>query len=269
VGGSVRNSFGVAGGASTNLFTVQGKLAGPPVAVFAAPELTNFGDAAPGQPVTRTITVTSFGVPDDAGRSALAMGVAGVTGPQAAEFAMVENTCTGQTLPSGATCTVTVQFTPAAAGARTANLDFSHNAAGAASRVILTGTGAAPPATLVAGSRAAGRLRVSRLRTTHRMSRARVLRRGLRLSMRLPQQTEVLQIAVYRFRGRTLVRKPVWLGYRVVGRLSRGGLYRVRLDSRTLRRRMKAGRYQLNVTPGLGKRDLGVTTTTPIRITRR
>ena len=74
---------------------------------------------------------------------------------------------------------------------------------------------------------------------------------------------------MYRFRGRTLVRTPVWLGYRVVGRLGRSGLYRVRLDSRTLRRRMKAGRYQLNVTPGLSKRELGRTTTTPVRITRR
>ena len=101
------------------------------------------------------------------------------------------------------------------------------------------------------------------------MSRVRVLRRGLRLSMRLPAQTEVLKIAVYRVRNGRANREPVWLGYRVVGRIGRSGLYRVRLDSRALRQRLKAGLYQLNVTPGLSKRQLGRTTTTRIRITRR
>jgi hypothetical protein len=66
-------------------------------------------------------------------------------------------------------------------------------------------------------------------------------------------------------RGRA-ERTPVWLGYRLVGH---AGLYRLRLDSRALRRRLKAGLYQVNVTPGISRRDLGRTASTRIRITRR
>jgi hypothetical protein len=84
--------------------------------------------------------------------------------------------------------------------------------------------------------------------------------------MRLPAGTEILKIAIFRVRNDKVLRRPVWLGYRVVP--SRAGLYRLRLDSRTLRRRLKAGLYQVNVTPGLSKRQLGRTTTTRIRITR-
>jgi hypothetical protein len=266
-GGSVRNTFGVGGGATTDLFTVQGKLAGPPVPVFQAPRGTDFGATTLGAPVTRTVTVGSFGVPDAAGRSNLAVGPVSVSGPQAAEFAITGNTCTGQVLPSGASCAVAVTFSPGALGARSASLDIGHNSAGGGSHIALGGAGAQSAAE-VAALALRNRLRINRLRTTHRMSRARVLRRGLRLSMRLPADAEVLKLAVYRVRGGRVNRRPVWLGYRVVGRLGPGGLYRVRLDSRTLRRRLKAGLYQLNVTPGVSKRQLGATSTTRIRITR-
>jgi hypothetical protein len=274
VGGTNGDSFtitGLGGGGTTNLFTVAGILAGPPVPVFRAPATGDFGSTPPGVPVTRTITVTNFGVPDDAGRSNLAIGAIGLSGPQAAEFAIVGNTCSGQSMKSGASCAVAVQFAPGAPGARTASLDFAHNAVAGASHIALGGTATAPALTsaAVAGTSAASRLRISKLRTTHRMSRARVLRRGMRLSMRLPAGTEILKVAVYRVRRGKVVRKPVWLGYRVVGRLGRNGLYRVRLDSRALRRRLKAGLYQVNVTPGVSKRELGRTTTTRVRITRR
>jgi hypothetical protein len=268
-GGSVRNTFGVAGGASTGLFTVQGKLAGPPVPVFEAPGATDFGNSPVGAPVQRTITVSSFGVPDAGGASNLAMNVVAVSGPNAAEFPVVANGCSSHIMVSGQTCSVTVQFTPAAPGVKQASLDFGHNGAGGASHVALSGGGTPPVAAAVAGASAASRLAISRLRTTHRMSRARVLQRGLRFSMRLPANTEILKIAVYRVRSGKIVRKPVWLGFRVVGRVSRSGLYRVRLDSRALRSRLKAGLYQVNVTPGLSKRQLGRTSTTRLRITRR
>jgi hypothetical protein len=265
------NAFRVARGvtaATTNLLTVEGKLAGPPVPVFDGPGPTDFGSTAPGAPVTRTVTVTSFGVPDAAGRSHLAVSGVAVSGPQAPEFTVVGNTCTGAVMPSGATCAVTVQFAPGAAGARSAVLDIAHNAAGGGAHIALGGTGAVPTAA-VAGVSLSSRLRISKLRTSHRMSRARVVRRGLRLSMRLPTDTEILKIAVYRVREGRVVPQPVWLGFRVVGRIGRSGLYRVSLDSRALRQRMKVGLYQVNVTPGLSKRQLGRTTSTRVRITRR
>jgi hypothetical protein len=265
VGGSVRNSFGVSGGASTRLFTVQGKLAGPPVPVFSASSTMDFGPANLGGPVTRSYRITSFGVPDAGGASNLMFGP--ITPAGAPDFTIVGNTCSGRVLPSGTNCDLTLQFNPGALGPRNATLDIVHNGQNHGTRVVLGGTGI--PTAVVAAASARSPLRITRLRTTHRMSRARVLRRGLRFSMRLPQGTEILKIAVYRTRSGKVIRKPVWLGFRVVGRIPPSGLYRIRLDSRALRQRLKAGLYQVNITPGLSKRDLGRTSTTRIRITRR
>jgi hypothetical protein len=189
-------------------------------------------------------------------------GSIGIAGPQASAFALVGNSCSGRAIPSGQSCQLTVQLNPVGTGNYTAALNVSHNSLNAQTGIALNGVvGSAQ----VAGT-AASRLTVRRLRTTHRLTRARVLRRGLRLTMRLPAGTEVVRIAVFRVRKGKVVRKPVWLGYRVP---SHAGLYRLTLDSRALRRRLKAGLFQVNVTPGVSKRQLGRTTTTRVRITRR
>jgi hypothetical protein len=270
------NAFSI-GASSTSLFTVQGKLAGPPVPVFNGPGTVDLGTQAPGVPTTRTVTVESFGVPAADGSSNLAVGSPGISGANAAEFGIVGNTCTGVAMPSGATCTITVAFNPAAPGARTASLDIPHNAQGAISHVALTGTGAAPPpvaapaapaaapGVAVAGA-AARSLALQRLRITHRVSRARILQRGLRLSMRLPEGTEVVRVAIYRTRGNRRSGRPVYLAFRLA---PRAGLFRLTLDSRALRQRLKAGRYQLNVTPGASRTQLGRTTKTFFRVTTR
>ena len=265
-GGSVRNTFGFSGGGlsgSTNLFTVAGKLAGPPVPVIETASAADFGSTTKAAPVQRTITITSFGVPDAAGRSNLAFGPIAMVGGQAAAFSLVGNTCSGASLPSGQSCQLTVQMTPKDAGAYSAGLKVTTNSAETVTTIGLNGVVAAAG---VNGASARSRLTVRKLRTTHRLTRARVLRRGLRLTMRLPAGTEILKIAIFRVRNDKVLRRPVWLGYRVVP--SKAGLYRLRLDSRTLRRRLKAGLYQVNVTPGLSKHQLGRTTTTRIRITR-
>jgi hypothetical protein len=262
-GGSVRNTFGVVGGASTDLFTVAGKLAGPPVPVVNAPGAVDFGTTPAATPVTRTIKVTSFGVPDAGGASNVVFGPLGFSGPQAAAFALIGNDCSGRALPSGTTCQLTVQLNPAATGAYSAALDFTTNAG--ATHIALNGAVGGSSAQAVAAASGGG-LAVRSLRTTHRLSRARVLRRGLRLTMHIPQGTEIVKVSVLRVRHGKVLRKPVWLGYRVAP--SRAGLYRLRLDSRALRRRLKAGLYQVNVTPGVSKRQLGATATTRIRITR-
>jgi hypothetical protein len=266
-GGTNGNSFVVSGpgGSSTNLFTVQGQLAGPPVPIINAPAAVDFGPAPVGVPVQKTITVRSFGVPDAAGASNLSFGApASIGGSAPGSYSIIGNTCAG-VFASGQGCQITVQMVAPAAGAQAAVLSIPSNATGGNGTVALSGSGLAAG---VAGIASRSSFRITKLRTTHRMSRARVLRDGIRLSMRLPQGTEILKISVLRVRNGRANRKPVWFAYRLVGRVGAGGLYRVRLNSRALRRRMKPGLYQLNVTPGLSKRELGATSTTRIRITR-
>jgi hypothetical protein len=155
-----------------------------------------------------------------------------------------------------------MQLNPVGTGNYTAALNISHNSRGGQTGIALNGVvGGAQ----VAGAGARSRLTVRKLRTTHRLNRARVQRRGLRLTMRLPQGTEILKVSVLRIRtGRTP--ELVWFAYR---HPSKAGLYRLSLNSRKLRGRLRAGLYVVNVTPGVSKRQLGRTSSTRIRITRR
>src|SRR3954452_10479054 len=267
IGGTARNSFGFSGGGlsgATNLFIVAGKVAGLPVPVFEAPASESWGAVAPGASVVQNVPITSFGVADAGGASNLAFGNIAIAGPNASEFTIVGNNCSGRVLPSGSNCALNIRFAPTAGGLRSAELDIQHNAVNGGARILLNGTGAVPGAGVAGAS--ASRLAIRKLRTTHRMSRARVARNGLRLSMVVPQGTEIIKVSVNRIRNNKVVRKPVWLGFRVAP--SRAGLYRLTLDSRTLRRRMKVGLYVIKVTPGASKQQLGATTTTRIRITR-
>jgi hypothetical protein len=61
------------------------------------------------------------------------------------------NTC-GTTLAAGATCTITVAFTPTLNGTRTGTLSVVDNSAGSPHTVSLTGTGAGPDASLSAST---------------------------------------------------------------------------------------------------------------------
>ena len=64
------------------------------------------------------------------------------------DFAISANTC-GATLAAGASCSVSVIFTPKALGARTGTLTFTDNAANSPQTVGLSGTGVkVPPASL-------------------------------------------------------------------------------------------------------------------------
>lgn len=90
------------------------------------------------------------------GNAALAITSLTIAGTNANEFAQT-NTC-GSSLTAGSTCTVTVTFTPANVGARSASLNLSDNAVGNPSQAIaLTGTGTSavasvtPPAGPVTG----------------------------------------------------------------------------------------------------------------------
>jgi hypothetical protein len=67
-----------------------------------------------------------------------------LAGPNASEFGITANTCAGQTLAALATCTVSVRFAPATAGAKTATLNIIGTPGGTTS-ASLTGTATSPP----------------------------------------------------------------------------------------------------------------------------
>jgi hypothetical protein len=83
----------------------------------------------------QTVFVTNIGT------DTLNLGGISTTG----DFAQV-NSC-NTTLASGATCQVSVTFTPTATGSRTGTLVFTDDASGSPQQLNLTGTGLATPAT--------------------------------------------------------------------------------------------------------------------------
>jgi glucose/arabinose dehydrogenase/PKD repeat protein len=119
---------------------VYGGTATPAPALTVSPSSVAFGSRAvgtggPAVPVTVTNTGTA------------AAGITGVTA--GGDFAQT-NTC-GTSLAAGASCTVSVTFTPAAAGARTGTLSVASNAPGGPHTAALSGTGTSANTNLAAG----------------------------------------------------------------------------------------------------------------------
>ena len=73
------------------------------------------------------------------GSSTLTVSSISVTGTNSADFSQTNN-C-GTSVASGANCTISVTFTPEAAGTRTAAISVADNATGSPQSVALTGTG--------------------------------------------------------------------------------------------------------------------------------
>jgi hypothetical protein len=101
----------------------------------------NVGTTSAVQSVTLTNT----------GNATLSITSIAVAGTNAGDFAQA-NTC-GSSVVAGTNCTISVTFTPTAAGSRSASVSITDNASGSPHTVSLTGTGAttsAPIATLSA-----------------------------------------------------------------------------------------------------------------------
>lgn len=101
------------------------------------------------------------------GQAPLLLDGAVLGGANAGDFAIDSNSCAGAAIAPGATCTLGVHLTPAAAGARSAVLTLSDNAADPRRTVALSGTGVvasagANPASVNFGSQALGTGSVSR-----------------------------------------------------------------------------------------------------------
>src|SRR2546427_3150351 len=130
----------------------------PPTAMLSATSST-FGNQRVGtSSPTQNVTLTNNG------GAPLNLTSITITGAQAADFAFAAgNTCpigTSSVAP-GASCTISVSFTPAGPGVQAAAVNITDDAAGSPQSVSLAGTGMAPAVTLPPTTLAFGTQRVS------------------------------------------------------------------------------------------------------------
>lgn len=85
-----------------------------------------------------SVTITNCGVAD------LFITNAVLSGAASGDFILVSDTCSGQTIAPGGTCSIGVRFAPTTLGSRNATLALTNNAAGSPHTVLLTGNGVTP-----------------------------------------------------------------------------------------------------------------------------
>jgi alpha-tubulin suppressor-like RCC1 family protein len=103
-----------------------------------------FPPATPGSPGgSRVVTLSNPGM---VGVHVSAVAIAGA-GPDADEFKVSDDGCSGRTVPSGGSCAVGVRFAPVAVGPAVATLRISSDTAAGATSVPLSGSGlsSSPP----------------------------------------------------------------------------------------------------------------------------
>ena len=119
-------------------FSLTGTGTKPGIGV--SPSSKAFGN----QDTGTTSTAQAFTV-TNTGSDPLQVGTATLTGANASDFALSANTCNGQTVAAGGSCTVSVAFAPATAGAKSATLRITSDASATPTDIALTGTGTTPP----------------------------------------------------------------------------------------------------------------------------
>ncbi len=124
--------------------SLSGTGASPAPAVSFGPASLSFGPQDLGTTSgSRSTTLTNSGT------VALAISSIGITGANASDFSQSSNCpVSPSTLASGASCTVSITFSPSAGGSRTASLSVGDNAAGSPQSVALSGAGNAPAVTV-------------------------------------------------------------------------------------------------------------------------
>ena len=113
-----------------------GVAAGKPAVTLSPTSLTFASTTVGATTAAQVVTVKNSGT------AALTLTSETITGTNATSFIKSATTC-GTSLAAGASCTVSVEFKPAAAGALTASLSIADNATGSPQVVKLSGTGAA------------------------------------------------------------------------------------------------------------------------------
>ena len=122
-------------GGSPQTLSLTGTGASAALGASVSPTTLAFGNQSVGaKSAAQTVTLTN------SGSAALSVTSLNFTGTNASDFAQT-NTC-GSSVAAGGKCTISVTFTPAASGSRTATLSIADNASGSPQTVSLTGTGA-------------------------------------------------------------------------------------------------------------------------------
>ncbi|ADB51778.1 choice-of-anchor D domain-containing protein [Conexibacter woesei] len=118
-------------------------------AAALAPLAGDFGDVRTGTTsATQSFTVTNTASGADAGALTFPSGAATLSGPDAGQFAISADGCSGTTISPAAACSVTVAFAPTTTGAKSATLAVADDAPGGPRTVALAGAGVAPLLTL-------------------------------------------------------------------------------------------------------------------------
>lgn len=107
------------------------------VPLTASLSTVDFGSLTLNSTVNQSVTFTNSSL------LPVTNGVTTITGPNAALFTIVSDTCNNATIAVGGTCQVTMKYAPVAAGTHTATLSVPTNVAGVATAVGLTGIGGA------------------------------------------------------------------------------------------------------------------------------
>jgi hypothetical protein len=106
-------------------------VAGVPAASLSTHSIA-FADNDVDHPQSATVT--------DTGPALLTFGAVTLTGPEASSFEIDFESCSGQTIAPGASCSLTVSFAPKASGASTAELQIPDNAPGSTQTISVSGS---------------------------------------------------------------------------------------------------------------------------------
>ena len=117
----------------------------------------------------------------------------------------------------------------------------------------------------VLGASTSNALRVSNLSLSPRISSTRLRLQGLRTSMRLPNGTRAVRIAVFKARDGQKSGRALFTTNRAP---RAAGVYRVTLRDRALLRKLKTGSYVMEVRAGRNAATLGAVTRVAFTVTR-
>ncbi|MGN6380012.1 MAG: choice-of-anchor D domain-containing protein [Gaiellales bacterium] len=137
-------------------------LSGTATAPAVSAQNLDFGNVLLGHSATKTLTVSN------SGSSALTIAPGGVglaTG--GGNYSLSADTCSGQTIAVGNSCTVDVSFHPTLSGAHPGDVSISDNAPGSPQDVSLAGAGLSRFVSIAPASFSFGSMEVGRLGTSH------------------------------------------------------------------------------------------------------
>jgi hypothetical protein len=119
---------------ATNLVNNWASVVGSPAITLSPASLTFASTIVGSTTAAKVVTIKNTGT------AAATLSSETVTGTDASSFIKSAATC-GATLAAAASCTVSVEFKPAASGTLTASLSIADNATGSPQTVVLSGTG--------------------------------------------------------------------------------------------------------------------------------